>query len=407
MDLLSKYLKHYAESTTGLTDRLNREWQQVICIPAYDEAELLPGLLARLAEESDLLCILVCNSPDSAADSEAEQRTRQMASDLRRQFSACLTLDPQSFLLTMNTQGSHLLLLEHYGLPLKQGVGLARKLACDLACQLIANGKVKSQWIHNTDADVGLPEDYFKIQANAAAAAAIYPFRHIPESDSNLELGLALYDYGLHYYVAGLKWAGSPYAFHTIGSTLLINHRYYAMARGFPKRSGAEDFYLLNKLAKMGSIQSLQCSPILLSGRASQRAPFGTGALVGKFSRSEAGIDNYLFYHPACFVALKDFLGRISELGNSTHWQQLFGDELLCNCLEKLGLDAALDHARHHSSSPEVFQRHMHNWFDAFRTLKLIHLLRDKGLPSISHAALQELKESYGFIKTAVNQPFH
>jgi hypothetical protein len=28
--------------------------------------------------------------------------------------------------------------------------------------------------------------------------------------------------------------------------------------------------------------------------------------------------------------------------------------------------------------------RHLHTWFDAFRTLKLVHLLRDDGLPSLS-----------------------
>jgi hypothetical protein len=30
----------------------------------------------------------------------------------------------------------------------------------------------------------------------------------------------------------------------------------------------------------------------------------------------------------------------------------------------------------------------MHTWFDAFRTLKLIHYLRDHHLPSISYQAL-------------------
>jgi hypothetical protein len=30
----------------------------------------------------------------------------------------------------------------------------------------------------------------------------------------------------------------------------------------------------------------------------------------------------------------------------------------------------------------------MHTWFDAFRTLKLIHYLRDHHLPSISFEAL-------------------
>ena len=31
----------------------------------------------------------------------------------------------------------------------------------------------------------------------------------------------------------------------------------------------------------------------------------------------------------------------------------------------------------------------MHTWFDAFRTLKLIHFLRDQYLPSIAYAKLK------------------
>ena len=33
---------------------------------------------------------------------------------------------------------------------------------------------------------------------------------------------------------------------------------------------------------------------------------------------------------------------------------------------------------------PEAMRRRFHTWFDAFRTLKLVHALRDEGLPSLA-----------------------
>lgn len=401
MTLVEKYLLNYAEPTLSLAEKLDQEWQQVICIPAYDEAELLPGLIERLAQEAGLLCILVCNSPDTPLAAEAERRTRQMATTLRRRYSDCRSLDQRASLLRLNQSGSDLLLLERYGLPANQGVGLARKIACDLACRLIASGRVQSRWIHNTDADTSLPADYFQIEPETSAAAAMYPFRHEPNPDPVLQQGLQAYDYGLHYYLAGLRWANSPYAFYTIGSTLLINHLHYAMARGFPKRSGGEDFYLLNKLAKLGRIQSLQSMPLRLSGRASKRAPFGTGAAVSRFSQSDARQTDYPYYHPRCFTALKHFLQLLPALSRPGRWQDIFVDELLVLCLEKLGLEKAIEHARRHGSTPERFLKHLHDWFDAFRTLRLIHLLRDHGLSSLHYADLQKLKNDYAFIEAA------
>ena len=403
MTPVEKYLLNYAEPALSLTEKLDGEWQQVICIPAYDEAELLPDLIERLVQEAGLLCILVCNSPDTPTPAalEAEKRTRQLATTLRQRYSECRSLNPQASLLRLNQSGSDLLLLEHYGLPANQGVGLARKIACDLACRLIAAGRVQSRWIHNTDADVGLPGDYFQIEPETSAAAAIYPFRHAPNPDPLLQQGLQAYDYGLHYYLAGLRWANSPYAFYTIGSTLLINHHHYAMARGFPKRSGGEDFYLLNKLAKLGNIQLLQSMPLRLSGRASQRAPFGTGAAVSRFSQSDTRPTDYPYYHPRCFTALKHCLQLLPSLSRPGKWQDLFDDERLVFCLEELGLEKAVAHARRHGTTPERFLKHLHDWFDAFRTLRLIHLLRDNGLGSLTYADLQRLKNEYAFIEAA------
>jgi hypothetical protein len=59
----------------------------------------------------------------------------------------------------------------------------------------------------------------------------------------------------------------------------------------------------------------------------------------------------------------------------------------LLDGLKKIGTDRALDHAFRQSRDPDQFKRQMHIWFDAFRTLKLIHSLRER-FPSVSYAGL-------------------
>jgi hypothetical protein len=51
--------------------------------------------------------------------------------------------------------------------------------------------------------------------------------------------------------------------------------------------------------------------------------------------------------------------------------------------------EQAVEHAFRQSKNPDQFKRQVHTWFDALRTLKLIHALRDLSLPSINYAALQ------------------
>jgi hypothetical protein len=211
-----------------------------------------------------------------------------------------------------------------------------------------------------------------------------------------------LYEYSLRYYVAGLSFAHSPYAFHTIGSTIAVNAAHYAKVRGFPRRQAGEDFYLLNKLAKVGSIMQLSaetdCEPIDIAARLSDRVPFGTGAAVGRIMELENPAREFLLYHPAVFGLLRSWLGSLP-----TFWQSRSSDigvilsisnhspmdlQVLIGGLEESGAAEALQHAFRQSSDAKQFNRQIHTWFDAFRTLKLIHHLRDHHLPSIGFETL-------------------
>ena len=285
-------------------------------------------------------------------------------------------------------------------------MGHARKTGADLAACLVYQQRVRSPWIHCSDADVRLPQRYFTctrtLEDNAAQATAalVYPFRHTNNpgsADPEIMQATWLYEYSLRYYVAGLSYAGSPYAFHTIGSTLAVNADHYARVRGFPRRQAGEDFYLLNKLAKVGFVRQLSadkdCEPIEIAARLSDRVPFGTGAAVGKIVKLEDPAGDFLLYHPFVFELLREWLASLPAFWKSRTCDldavlTTQGLRPLREALEAAGVARALQHALRQSSTCAQFQRQMHTWFDAFRTLKLIHYLRDHYLPSVGYREL-------------------
>jgi hypothetical protein len=297
-------------------------------------------------------------------------------------------------------------------IPAAQGVGLARKTGCDIALKWMSEAAISGEWIHSTDADALLPQDYFQQldSSNQHAVAAVYPSRHIPGADQKCNEATALYELRLHHYVLGLEYADSPYAYHTLGSCLAVKAGAYAQVRGFPKRAGGEDFYLLNKLAKLGPVEKLTGRCIELQSRSSRRVPFGTGPAVEKIACSEQPVELALFYHPLCFAALRALLTAVPDLQH-TDTEDLCGllgqggleqslARVCCDVIETMGLCAALTHCRRQGKSPEQFLRQFHQWFDGFRSLKFIHGIRDAGWPQQSLPQLATLQPQLWPIET-------
>ena len=53
-------------------------------------------------------------------------------------------------------------------IPAKQGVGLARKIAGDIACALYQNKQLAAPYFFSSDADVTFPKDYFNVDFNTS-----------------------------------------------------------------------------------------------------------------------------------------------------------------------------------------------------------------------------------------------
>ncbi len=213
-----------------------------------------------------------------------------------------------------------------------------------------------------------------------------------------------LYELSLRHYVIGLKFANSNFAFHTIGSTIAIDCESYAKVRGFPTRESGEDFYILNKLIKIGEIHRLTTAPIILDGRFSDRVPFGTGKSVEKITSLKNIEDEFLFYNSNIFVKLKLFLQKINDIeiiskikNANLDFKKTIDDDTVLTTLDKIGALDAIVTAIKSSKTPAICQQHLHTWFDNFKTLKFIHHMRDEYYPSlpIKEIIQQPLYASY------------
>jgi hypothetical protein len=266
----------------------------------------------------------------------------------------------------------------------KQGVGLARKIATDCALQLKQNGHIQSDWIASTDADASLPVNYFQRLDEIAAVGQTFEFQH-EINQGPVSLATQRYELGLRYYRAGLEWAGSDYAIHTLGSCLAVNAHAYASVRGFPKRAGGEDFYLLNKLVKIGEVRHRDDITIHIQSRESDRVPFGTGPAIQKILKLQHP-DNYHYYDPRVFDELKRCLTvmkRLTPDASFEDWQASF-EPLHFEILQGFGLARIYQHQRHQNLNQVNLQHNLFVWFDGLLTLRFIHAIRDQKFADIS-----------------------
>ncbi len=366
---LRQYLAGYAENEVQLIPAIPEQFDHCLVIPAFDETwQDLSEVWARV--NGNYLVILVINAP-SVHQATLKLFARAAGDDGSGQIR--YIPGEQPLLVIDRCTGTHTILPRH-------GVGLARKIGTDVALALISQGTVASRRINMTDADAILPADYFKSPFDPGDAAEVYPFEHIAEPGN--EVPTCLYDLSTLYFAAGLNWAGSAYGYPSLGSTMAVNANHYAMVRGFPKKSAAEDFYLLNKLAKTGKVRRVAIPPIRLSGRLSTRVPFGTGPGIQKIMDLTSPLDQYQFYHPHGFALLKEFLDALNS-----YWRSPEGllacDPTTVAFAEENNLGELLDRQRRQIKSEPVFLRFVRAWFDGFRTLKFIHFHRAAGLDSV------------------------
>ena len=318
---IEEYLARWAEAESLVVARQLGRYFAVLVVPALGESlDLLDGYReSALHAGGRVLVILVVNATSNATVTLRENNELLLAMLATRGCPLApglvLVTEPEFDLLVVDraSRGREL--------PNKLGVGLARKIGADIALALFAQRRVERPILYFTDADAELPSDYFQRGSyllNNRAGAWLFPFCHVAGDDCDTFKATQLYELSIRYHVLGLAYAGSPYAYHSVGSTLAIPVNSYAAVRGVPKRNAAEDFYLLDKLGKISPLRRLAGTPIRLRSRKSWRVPFGTGPRVATImDEGDVLVANPIAYDVLRLVmaALNDFARGSDEGG--------------------------------------------------------------------------------------------
>ena len=283
------------------------------------------------------------------------------------------------------------------------GVGMARKIGMDAALTLFDGCGPGGGVIACLDADTLVEQNYLYAVYNHFSdghdSAAVARYAHQRPADPRLLSAICCYEIYLRAYVMGLLYAGSPYAFHAIGSTMACTAQAYVDVRGMNRRMAAEDFHFLNKLSKIGSIGVIKKTTVFPSPRPSKRVPFGTGRWILQFMID--GMGECRLYDPRIFEILREWL-----IGMEINPER--SSEAILTTAEKIHPDLKefLDSSRfsinwpiirRNCPDPRHLRRQFHVWFDGLKTLRLIRHLSRSAFPSVTmFEGLKGLLEKMG-----------
>jgi hypothetical protein len=167
------------------------------------------------------------------------------------------------------------------------------------------------------------------------------------------------------------------------------------------RRLAGEDFYFLQQIHKTSGVASLTGTVVHPSPRSSHRVPFGTGRSVGDMLSD--GERRLLFYQPAVFTVVEQWLRCVADNPEADTALLLKGaakiSPVLLDVLEQAGFSDAWDNLRKHNRAGAKLTAAFHGWFDAFRTMRLIHELSDRCYPRIApEPAVAPLLERAGLV---------
>lgn len=279
-----------------------------------DERESLPLLLDDLvAQQWPSLTVYVCvNQPDAWWHDGDEKHV-----------SVCRN---NALLLQQLPQWAHqldLVVLDCSSPSMgwqqkRQGVGWARKRLLDHIMAATSHDDI----IVSLDADTRIAENYLRRLADSFAmhpswAAVAVPYYHRLSGDETIDRPLLRYECYMRHYLIQLLRIANPYAFTAIGSAMAFTARAYSRSGGICPLQGGEDFYLMQKFVKTGTVGltlegDADDIPVFPSGRVSHRVPFGTGPAVSLSLVEQAA--RYPFFAPEGFAAVAETFSRFTDL---------------------------------------------------------------------------------------------
>ena len=377
--------------------------ENAVVIPVLQERKSLFKTLASLVKNpsADLKrTVVICvvnNHPPSVAGAEAvadNQETMHFLEGLIKQKGGAAASFPngeKDFSVIADSE-LRLALIDASspGLEIPErdgGVGSARKMGMDAALRILDGEGSGDGVISCLDADTLVDENYlsaifeFFKKSNCPAASAAYAHQ-IPDNPEVLS-AICRYEIFLRSYVIGLRYAASPYAFPSIGSTISCSAPSYLAVRGMNRRSVAEDFHFLDKLAKLGPMGFIGETTVHPSARLSRRVAFGTGRKMHYFLEEAA--EEYLIHNPDIYRILLAWLNEATAAPDRSAEAIMAAAKrihpLLGGYLDEARFPENWERIRKNSTHADHLLRQFHAWFDGLKTLRLVHHLERAEFP--------------------------
>ena len=367
---------HISEPPSGLLNF-------IVIIPVYLEDNLIETLVSLYNCErpkSHVEIFLVFNSSES--DPEKIKYRNQKTLD-----------QTKAWLEEKNTNEFRFFILHFPDLPKKfAGAGLARKIGMDAAVSRFNQIDHKKGFILSFDADSNCEPDYFTTIESAISELpeingfTLYFEHPLTGSEFKPEVYKAVTQYELHmrYYIQGLRYAGFPYAFHTIGSCFGVTADIYCKQGGMNRRQGGEDFYFLHKVIPQGNFTEINKTTVYPSPRPSTRVPFGTGPVIQKLISGTTELETF---HPTIFDELKGFIGMTDSFFRKTAEELIpMHRELpqsFQSFIDQEEFVKSLSEINENCASLTSFKKRFFQWFNAFRIFKFLNYCSDKLYPKV------------------------
>jgi glycosyltransferase involved in cell wall biosynthesis len=262
------------------------------------------------------------------------------------------------------------------------GAGYARKVGMDTATEIFSEAGNEKGMIVSLDADCTVDNNYFTaivsgFNEGMISDLQVFDFDHDKSGFSeDQRIAMLQYELYLHYFVVGLRLAGFPYAYHTIGSCFAVSVDLYVKNGGMNRKHAGEDFYFLHKLFPNCNVKRNYGTIIHPSGRLSDRVPFGTGPALTQIL-TEPG--HYYVYNPSAFEALSRFFDSVSQfyMDGLIDFSKL--DEAMIEFLTTIDFKSKVLEAKQNSSTEVAFAKRLFGHFDAFQIVKFLNFAHENG----------------------------
>ncbi|MCA1902352.1 MAG: glycosyltransferase family 2 protein [Candidatus Hydrogenedens sp.] len=376
---ISEYLTKKATLTPwSLETHLNKEIEQVVVIPAYNEFAGILTLFQSLSMnpiqlcEKTLVIVVVNNQNETISPPEALKNNQETIEFLK----TCMYSNQTPFPIGIIDASS-----AGYEFPVGQGVGLARKIGLDWGLRYLAEEGNSFGGLICLDADCTVSDNYlftwnsfFKENPNSAGVMySEHPIEHTP-----LGLCMLAYEIYLRTYELGLCYAQSPYTFLPIGSTIGVPAVLYAASGGMSTRIAGEDFYFLQQLARISGIKRITEATVFPSSRLSERVPFGTGAKLKQYMNQPE--KRFSFYPFSAFEILRRWIQCLDHPDENAEYMLLQAETIHPELAHFLSSNYWLQKTskifkQHKNRSRLIY--HLHEWFDGLKTLRLLNHLKE------------------------------